>query len=1070
MATYKIVNGDYTIQTLNVGDSITLTSALGASRADIVVDGNLTVTGNTSLTGNLSVSQIFSGNSNVQVLASGLGGNVTVGVYGTSNIAVFANTGAYFSGVSSATGNVTGANVNTGGLVSATGNVNGGNVNSAGNITITRDASVTQPTIRFADIDTTGTANTVIGALEWYSGDISTPGARVSTAIRSTYTDGAGNSKIEFLTGTTTTPGVVATILPSGNVGIANANPTTTFGVTGTAYVSGNVTSAANITGGNILTAGIMSSTGNATAGNIITSGLITATGNINGANVNVTTGITVGSSGLTATGNVRGGNIVSDAQVSAVGNITGDNLNTQGRVSATGNVVANNIQAGNIVSTVVVNATGNITATGNVTGANLVTGGIVTATGTITGGNLVTVGAVSATSNIATAGFFIGDGGFLSNVTAVSNVAAQQIANGTSVLAVASANGNIFATINAIGNVLVMWPGGVNVTGIFSATGNVVGANVNATANVSAVGNVNAGNIFTSGIANIGTLLTNNINASALTSGTVGTDRLTGTYVINVTGNVSGTAATVTNAAQSNITSLGTLTSLAVTGNVTAGNILGGANVNATTHTGTTVSVTGNITGGNLSGTSIVGTLTTAAQNNITSVGTLTSMAVTGNVTAGNLSGTSIVGTLTTAAQTNITSVGTLSSLSATGNITGGNLVTTGTITTSGNVTSVGAVFNDITVYNNANVGNLFSRYTNGTVMYIQGSNSGTAGVGGGNLNVNGGQGNASSGGAVVITGGQGFSGSKGGNVEITGGLGAGTGLITGGGYVRLAAGGSLGLNIGESSTLLLLPSTGSNVGGVLYLSGGNGVNTNTSGGNVYVTGGSGTGTGQPGNVVIRVSEPTVSGATAQTATDRVIVSNAVVNVAMTTASTSTTTGALVVAGGTGVAGNLYVGGAVAVSSITHLGTNAVGNIGSASSYFNQVFATATTALYADLAEKYSSDATYPVGTVVSFGGEQEITISSARNDRRVAGVISDKPSHLMNAGLESEHTAIVALQGRVPCLVCGPIKKGDMMVSAGDGRAVANNDPLVGAVIGKALENFDGDLGTIEVVVGRI
>jgi hypothetical protein len=55
--------------------------------------------------------------------------------------------------------------------------------------------------------------------------------------------------------------------------------------------------------------------------------------------------------------------------------------------------------------------------------------------------------------------------------------------------------------------------------------------------------------------------------------------------------------------------------TTVSVTGNITGGNVLGGANVNATTHTGATVSVTGNITGGNLSGTSIVGTLTTAAQ-----------------------------------------------------------------------------------------------------------------------------------------------------------------------------------------------------------------------------------------------------------------------------------------------------------------------------------------------------------------------------------------------------------------------------------------------------------------------
>jgi hypothetical protein len=167
---------------------------------------------------------------------------------------------------------------------------------------------------------------------------------------------------------------------------------------------------------------------------------------------------------------------------------------------------------------------------------------------------------------------------------------------------------------------------------------------------------------------------------------------------------------------------------------------------------------------------------------------------------------------------------------------------------------------------------------------------------------------------------------------------------------------------------------------------------------------------------------------------------------------------------------GNLITTGLASLSSIVKTGSNAVGNIGSASNYFNQVFATATTALYADLAEKYTADQFYLPGTVVSFGGTAEVTASTTTNDRRIAGVVSAKPSYLMNAGLEAEHTAVVALQGRVPCLVQGPVAKGDMMVSAGNGRAQACDNPLTGAVIGKALENFDGIQGTIEVVVGRI
>ena len=63
------------------------------------------------------------------------------------------------------------------------------------------------------------------------------------------------------------------------------------------------------------------------------------------------------------------------------------------------------------------------------------------------------------------------------------------------------------------------------------------------------------------------------------------------------------------------------------------------------------------------------------------------------------------------------------------------------------------------------------------------------------------------------------------------------------------------------------------------------------------------------------------------------------------------------------------------------------------------------------------------------------------------------------------------LALLGRVPCKVTGTITKGDMLVSAGNGRARAEANPKVGAVIGKALENFNTQgKGLIEVVVGRI
>ena len=158
-----------------------------------------------------------------------------------------------------------------------------------------------------------------------------------------------------------------------------------------------------------------------------------------------------------------------------------------------------------------------------------------------------------------------------------------------------------------------------------------------------------------------------------------------------------------------------------------------------------------------------------------------------------------------------------------------------------------------------------------------------------------------------------------------------------------------------------------------------------------------------------------------------------------------------------------------IAVDEIIKTGSNGVGNIGSISSQFNTVFAKATSAQYADLAEMYAADADVAPGTVVMFGGSAEVTVCDTDACRRVAGVVSTNPSFLMNSACEGEYVVAVALTGRVPCDVVGPVRKGDLMVSAGAGRARAEADPRVGSVIGKALQDFDGETGTIEVVVGR-
>jgi len=129
----------------------------------------------------------------------------------------------------------------------------------------------------------------------------------------------------------------------------------------------------------------------------------------------------------------------------------------------------------------------------------------------------------------------------------------------------------------------------------------------------------------------------------------------------------------------------------------------------------------------------------------------------------------------------------------------------------------------------------------------------------------------------------------------------------------------------------------------------------------------------------------------------------------------------------------------------------------------------TATSARYADLAENYLADSNYPAGTVLEIGGEYEVTIAKDSTNK-IAGVVSTNPAFLMNSECEGKYVVAIAIQGRTPCKVKGKIYKGDMLISAGDGFAKATDTPQFGSIIGKALEDFNGSEGIIEVFVGRI
>jgi hypothetical protein len=351
MSTVKRVSGDYTIETINAGDLVTLSSQ------NVNIVGNLTVTGNAVLVGNINADKIFNGTTSMEIPVINGNANITVG--GVSNVAVFATTGMIVTGIASVSGNVVGGNVVTAGQVSAAGNVTSGNVTvTTGNIEFSyTSGATTNQMIRFRDANTAVTTlGSNIGGIEWFTSDATGSAARVTARIRAVYADTNGNANIEIQTGSTATPTTRITVIgSSGNVGIANVAPLHTFAVTGNTFVSGNASVIGNVSTGNILNSGLSSVTGNITGGNLITAGLATVTGNITGGNIISLGAVSAGATGVSTTGNVTGGNINSNDRVSATGNIDAAAFNATQNFSTTGNV-----------------RSGTVTATGNIVGANI--------------------------------------------------------------------------------------------------------------------------------------------------------------------------------------------------------------------------------------------------------------------------------------------------------------------------------------------------------------------------------------------------------------------------------------------------------------------------------------------------------------------------------------------------------------------------------------------------------------------------------------------------------------------------------------------------------------------------
>ena len=160
--------------------------------------------------------------------------------------------------------------------------------------------------------------------------------------------------------------------------------------------------------------------------------------------------------------------------------------------------------------------------------------------------------------------------------------------------------------------------------------------------------------------------------------------------------------------------------------------------------------------------------------------------------------------------------------------------------------------------------------------------------------------------------------------------------------------------------------------------------------------------------------------------------------------------------------------------SGILNGQANGTGNIGNATGYFNTIFAQATSAQYADVAEKYVADQPYAAGTVLEIGGSAEVRATTAYATTGIAGVVSSHPALIMNSGESSVNAVEVALLGRVPCRVTGTIRRGDLLVASEMSGVATTLDPTLyqpGSVIGKALADYDDTAeGMIEVLVGRL
>jgi hypothetical protein len=1010
------VSGNIIAGNLNAAGMSLSSNVVGALNVTGAIAGsNITTPGVISATGNITGGNLIT-SAAISAASVSASGNITGGnILGGANVNATTHTGT----TASLSGNITGGNILTGGLISATANVNGGNLISAAlvqGVTVSASGNVIGGNVNTNTLTGTGVT---IGS----SGNINLSASGNIVLSTQTYINNLSSPVQNNDAATKQYVDDIAQGLHTHDS--CNAATTTILATISSGTVTYN--NGTSGVGATLTTTGTYTTIDGVTLSNgmriLVKNEANTAH---NGIYDRTSTTVLTRSTDFDTTAEMAGGDftfVTAGTLYDNTGWVMTDPVTTVGTspvpwvqfsgagtyTAGTGLTLNGSEFSVNASQTQVttVGTLGSLAVTANITGGNILVGsGIVSTTGNITGGNILGGANVNATTHTGT------------TVSVTGNVTGGNIITSAAVSAASvSVTGNITA-----GNIL----GGANVnatthTGTtVSVTGNITGGNILGGANVNATtltgttvnvtGNVNGGNL-------ISAALVQGVTVSA--SGNVVGGNVTTAGLISATGNI--TAGNILGGANVNATTL-TGTTVSVTGNITAGNVLGGANVNATTHTGTTVSVTGNITGGNLlisgsiSDSAQLDIQTTSANANIVltpngtgNVNTGANVSVTGNITGGNILGGANVNATTHTGTT----------VSVSGNITGGNILTAGQFvsTLTGNVGNGlaqiylnGATLNRIDFNQNGTNPPAFTTRSSGTKIVLYPNIAAAAADY-----------------AFGIDGGVLWSG-----VPTTSNQFkwyAGTTQVA-----ALGGGGNLSITGGVTAVSV--------VGGVM------------TGSSLSVTGNV---TG--GNLITAA----LAQAATLSATANVQAGN------LRTTGLISATGAITGAAITGTSLTVSTGN-VTLGNIINANGNGVGNIGSSALYFNTVFAKATSAQYADLAEWYSADADYAPGTVLSFGGSQEVTMTTAINDPKIAGVVSTNPAHVMNAGLTSAHTVMVALAGRVPTLVIGTVAPGDMMVSAGGGRAKACATPAMGTVIGKALQNHPGGQGTIEVVIGRI